>query len=1706
MGMVGTVYALFTADTTSFTRKMKALGVSAGTLGKTLTMKLTAPLLLIAGAAVKVSADFEQKLTNAFSVTGSASEEVKGQMEDLARAMGKDTVFSAGEAADAMYYMACLKPDEYIITDDYRVEKIGSYKGNSVIGKNGVSQKVLKHTYRPCTEGEVLKIKPGLQLPFSVTANHPILAIKTKPCRPHQEAGKSNSPKLCKPNCSSYLRENCTKVYYEDYRPEWIEAGKLKPGYALLIPRIKKSEEIQIDWNGLGINADFYKTRYGKNLHERLDEDLAYFLGLMMGDGWVDKERISCVFNAEKDIKSKIWFIDYLKKHGYSTNERKTPGAIQVTAWSRPLAKLISKWIGKGAENKHIPKAIFQAEEKIINSFLRGYITADGYVDYENSIIGLSTISPHIAYTINYLLAKIGIVFSIGKTNGKTKMMPSGSVSDCKDLFSISTTNPDYIEKIFGIRPKKELKYQKHWIDDDYIYLPIRSIEKEKYGGFVYNLETKDNTYSTGVIVHNSAGWKVEQMSVALEDTLNLAAATQEDLAFTTNTVVSALNMFGKSASEAGAVADIYANAISNSQATLNKLGTSMSYVGPIANSLGYSIEDTTAALMGLYNKGIDASMAGTGLRMSLMKLLKPTGSAKKALKEMGLTIEDLNPQTNSLTDIVRKLEAANMDAKQAVEIFGARASAAMINLVATGGDALDGFKDKLGESGTSARMAAQQIDTLKGQWKLLTSALSEVAIQFGKILIPLLKDLINKHLKPFVQWLGSLNAGTKKWIVAIAILAAALGPLGLLFSKLTIAAGALGKAFTFLAAHPIVATIAVLLVSIPKLIKGINALSKSYKDWQEITKGSVVSLEEIISAVEKNDKAFAQWSAALMVNGNDMALVMKKLENGTLKGADAVQQLYDELKAAAKVTEEATKKESELNKIIAAATKGKHALTYSYRLLAGGVNAYCDNLIYEAKLKGNLTEKRKAEIEKIRSELTNMDLLFKAHNKITAALKDRTNLTPKLISQLEKRKEALEKLIGPEKTHLKLTKELIPKIKDERTEIEKLNDEYWDLMARVFKGEAGWQSLIEQAGIIKGKISALKDEFSDLDMAIDDDAEEWIDLGDKVNTVLEDMGYGLGSIPDKVDDVGGKIKTGWGEMADGLQTKWASTISGILTKTGDLKEKLNSMFGAIKTQFADMAGEALSKWMTTTAGMKAAAIAFAAYVTVNLVSHILKAFGIIKENWDDIWDELEKAREIPDTEKGTKRRLEDMVNDTNEWTAAIDELNKHFNLFNKTGEMTFEGQKLLNDAWAEAISLAKKYGQEGTKAFVDMIKKMREMGLESEVLSDYIWEQSSAIPDALSIMINNIPDFQRIKDRIAKKKLRLEDIVDPDLRTELIKEIDVLEERLARGTEWAGKSLNNTSKIVAASWQAMIAEGKGYMEVLDAMKEPLEALRQRYKDLGQDVPEFLAPMFDVLEKMEVAPKVFENLDASRAILESLTNSAYLTQDAFNALSKSAASFARTMLGVTGNLNDFMNSAELTTNQVQQLLPVVSQFVGAAAVFGMKIPAWMKTFVGKQLGIEDFSEFKKTAAAQANAGVETVKKLDRVDQRIKRQTERMVSKFDQLGDKFYKHLGTVMGRVTNRLDKIHNSLSKIGSFATGGIAWTPQLATLAENGPEVILSKSDYDQKIAQPSNMNMMIEIQPIVIPSNEGHIIKFLQKSIKRGNFKIPISAVGD
>lgn len=89
------------------------------------------------------------------------------------------------------------------------------------------------------------------------------------------------------------------------------------------------------------------------------------------------------------------------------------------------------------------------------------------------------------------------------------------------------------------------------------------------------------------------AGWKTNDMLDGLDSIMNLAAASGEDLATTSDIVTDALTAFGLSASDSGHFADILAAASSNANTNVSMMGETFKYCAPIAGALGFSAEDT---------------------------------------------------------------------------------------------------------------------------------------------------------------------------------------------------------------------------------------------------------------------------------------------------------------------------------------------------------------------------------------------------------------------------------------------------------------------------------------------------------------------------------------------------------------------------------------------------------------------------------------------------------------------------------------------------------------------------------------------------------------------------------------------------------------------------------------------------------------------------------------------------------------------------------------------------------------------------------------------------------------------------------------------------------------------------------------------------------------------------------------------------------
>lgn len=86
-------------------RKIQAAGDAMSSAGQKMTRTLTAPLVALGTAAVKIAADFDSQMSKVAAISGAAADEMQ-KLTDKARELGASTKFSATEVGQAYEYMA----------------------------------------------------------------------------------------------------------------------------------------------------------------------------------------------------------------------------------------------------------------------------------------------------------------------------------------------------------------------------------------------------------------------------------------------------------------------------------------------------------------------------------------------------------------------------------------------------------------------------------------------------------------------------------------------------------------------------------------------------------------------------------------------------------------------------------------------------------------------------------------------------------------------------------------------------------------------------------------------------------------------------------------------------------------------------------------------------------------------------------------------------------------------------------------------------------------------------------------------------------------------------------------------------------------------------------------------------------------------------------------------------------------------------------------------------------------------------------------------------------------------------------------------------------------------------------------------------------------------------------------------------------------
>jgi sulfate adenylyltransferase subunit 2 len=428
-------------------------------------------------------------------------------------------------------FECCLPPREKILTNN-KVKQIQKVKvDEEVFTHKGRTKKVTK-TFVRDYKGFLIEITPVSFLPFSITPEHPILALKNEKCV--YSHGTYTRP--CTHTCpEKYRWQRCKELgeKYLNYTSSWIKAKDLKIGDFLAYPFIYDEEDIkQIDLsnyirkNNIKLTKEWiYSCNYpkGKRIPRtvKIDEFLLELLGYYVAEGWSSHGTNFSFNENEIDLTNRVKFLIKKIFKLEMSKDIIREGSRWIKADSILLEELFLTWFGSSANEKRLPLWLLRLPSKKLLPFLKGYIFGDGNI--EENLVRISTSSQHLAEFLKIIFLRLGIIPNIRVTiNDRGVIKGRKIIGGESFLFHIqSKEDLNFLKRTIFPKLKVNLKKQRKrgFILGSYVYIPIRKIRKKPYSGKVFNLEIeKDNSYLTaGASLHNCTELKTEALKKGIE-------------------------------------------------------------------------------------------------------------------------------------------------------------------------------------------------------------------------------------------------------------------------------------------------------------------------------------------------------------------------------------------------------------------------------------------------------------------------------------------------------------------------------------------------------------------------------------------------------------------------------------------------------------------------------------------------------------------------------------------------------------------------------------------------------------------------------------------------------------------------------------------------------------------------------------------------------------------------------------------------------------------------------------------------------------------------------------------------------------------------------------------------------------------------------------------------------------------------------------
>lgn len=317
-----------------------------------------------------------------------------------------------------------------------------------------------------------------------------IVFTKEKRWKKVKRIGSDGEKEICSITAMGILPIECTlnhPFWIKHKCRKWNNDTRRYKYYLSDAEKVYAENLTRNDFIGVPIISDENNELY------KISDELLWLLGRYVADGVVSDREVTLSIG-----KDKISDFDGISIYHRIYKHTKSCYRVVFNKTSE-LYHFISKYnFGKGAINKNIPIEVLKLSKEKLKIFLDGYWSGDGCSIKNDTIQQATTISRKLALMLVLAVQK---VYSTG----------------CKIYFDKRPDKYEIEERIvnqsdtYMVRFLTENQKSSFFVEDDFVWYPIRNIKKEGVKKVIYNIEVEDDhTYiANGATVFNCQDFSV---------------------------------------------------------------------------------------------------------------------------------------------------------------------------------------------------------------------------------------------------------------------------------------------------------------------------------------------------------------------------------------------------------------------------------------------------------------------------------------------------------------------------------------------------------------------------------------------------------------------------------------------------------------------------------------------------------------------------------------------------------------------------------------------------------------------------------------------------------------------------------------------------------------------------------------------------------------------------------------------------------------------------------------------------------------------------------------------------------------------------------------------------------------------------------------------------------------------------------------------